>query len=114
MSSIDSSMHTDNHLASSSQVHLGSNYAAMKVLALRSINRSRLDVLLQDYLALPTGADKAGMSDKRFSPAGVGPREVVLPWLVALSPLNLFRRKHKVRKCQSEWSAALFTISQPV
>lgn len=94
-----------------SQVHLGSNYAAMKVLALRSINRSRLDVLLQDYLALPTGADKAGMSDKRFSPAGVGPREVVLPWLVALSPLNLFRRKHKVRICQPRGEAKRSSVS---
>lgn len=90
-----SQLSTHQHL-SLPQIHLAANYAAMKVLALRSINRSRLEVLLSDYEA-------HGPSEpSRYTPSVIGRQESVLPWLAALNPLNLFRaRRAKVSASSS-------------
>lgn len=71
-------------------VHLFSNYIAMRVLALRSINRHRMDVLLDQYFK--GGADMMNM----LSLAYVARVEKIFSWPKKLTPAIFRGRKWEV------------------
>ena len=81
-------------------LHLFSNYTAMRVLALRSLNRSRMQLLMSEYLkASPEEAQGAGASPKeletfswtRLDPSYVARKERIFTWRPPIP--GLFRRE---------------------